>query len=226
MVGKAVLGELGLRGLKKNKESLIAFLLSQWKGYSETASCGVLMYFAGNKKCYKLFGQTKVSDLACDHQAADTRLFLHVQHAAHFFPNVLIVSPDTDVFVLAISNVYTLACDIIIQMMGNWFNISLIKRVFSKEVCGALLGLHCFTGCDTVSSFRGKGKKRALACFKTHPQFAKAFAALGNEWTPTEELKRELEKFTCTLYGDKTASGVDKLRYRLFQKKDNVFNNL
>ena len=157
-----------------------------------------------------------MSDLACDHQAADTRLFLHVQQAAHFFPNVLIVSPDTDVFGLAISNVYTLACDIIIQMMGNWFNISLIKRVFSKEVCGALLGLHCFTGCDTVSSFRGKGKKRALACFKTHPQFAKAFAALGNEWTPTEELKRELEKFTCTLYGDKTASGVDKLRYRLF----------
>ena len=68
--------------------------------------------------------------------------------------------------------------------------------------------------------------KRALACFKTHPQFAKAFTALGNEWTPTEELKREIERFTCTLYGNKTATGVDKLRYQLFQKKYNVSNNL
>ena len=43
---------------------------------------------------------TEVEQLNSDHEEADTRMFLHAQHASAFTENTVIKSPDTDVFVI------------------------------------------------------------------------------------------------------------------------------
>ncbi|KAK6168839.1 hypothetical protein SNE40_020011 [Patella caerulea] len=56
--------------------------------------------------CDNTSSMTTVSSiecLRCDHEEADTRLLLHAYHASQLHANVIIQSPDTDVFVLAIS---------------------------------------------------------------------------------------------------------------------------
>ena len=37
----------------------------------------------------------------------------------------------------------------------------------SEEFCEALIGLHAFTGCDSVGSFSGKGKTKPLKIIKS-----------------------------------------------------------
>ena len=44
-----------------------------------------------------------VECLHCDHEEADTRLWLHAAHAGHNYDNVMIKSPHTDVAIIGIS---------------------------------------------------------------------------------------------------------------------------
>ena len=42
-----------------------------------------------------------IDDLCCDHEEADTQVLLHASHATTF-QNIVIKSPDTDVFIILI----------------------------------------------------------------------------------------------------------------------------
>ena len=46
-------------------------------------------------------------------------------------------------------------------------NVTQVCEQLAVEVCRALPGLHTLTGCDTISSFSGKGKKAALDIVKS-----------------------------------------------------------
>jgi hypothetical protein len=91
-----------------NKESLLAFLLESW---SKMNGCllGEIQLTSG-KECTKLLSvdgrviQKQVDQLSCDHEEADTRLMLHASlHAASSdCQTVLVKSPDTDAFILAL----------------------------------------------------------------------------------------------------------------------------
>ena len=65
------------------------------------------------------------------------------------------------------------------------------------NVCKALLGIHAFTGCDTVRAFTGKGKIRALTILKANAELKEAFAQLGVQWNLTPNLHVKLEEFVC-----------------------------
>ena len=41
-------------------------------------------------------------------------------------------------------------------------DINKVSSSVGISVCKALIGMHAFTGCDTVSAFAGKGKSKAL----------------------------------------------------------------
>ena len=73
-----------------------------------------------------------------------------------------------------------------------------------------------FVGCDSTSSFHGKGKKTAWKTLVAFPEFAESFSMLGRE-IPPSDLVNELNKFTCLMYGDKTSTNVDDCRYSLFK---------
>ncbi len=85
-------------------------------------------------------------------------------------------------------------------------------------MCEALIGMHAFTGCDTVSAFAGRGKLATFKRLKSDKTYQEAFAELGQSWEVSGELFTKLQKITCNLYmpSDQTTATVNKLRYQLF----------
>ena len=91
----------------QNKEQLIAFLVKQWKLLPPFALEPLNKLFVTCSNyciCFELeedtIQVTEVEQLNSDHEEADTRMFLHAQHASAFTENTVIKSPDTDVFVI------------------------------------------------------------------------------------------------------------------------------
>ena len=83
-------------------------------------------------------------------------------------------------------------------------------------MCKALLGMHAFTGCDTVRAFAGKGKISPLTILKTHAELNEAFAQLWVQWNLLPDLHVKLEEFVCKLNATRLAtSSIDALRYNL-----------
>ena len=91
-----------------------------------------------------------------------------------------------------------------------------------REIFNALIGLHSFTGCDSVSTFAGKGKIGALKILISNEEARRAFRELGQSWTVSEDLCTLLEKFTCSLYipVGNTTSHLNDARYELFCAKN------
>ena len=94
-----------------------------------------------------------------------------------------------------------------------------IADALGRKVSISLPGLHAYTGCDTVSAFASKGKLTALKALKANEQYQNLFADLGATIDVSEELVRELEVFTCHLYGGKGITDVNELRYAMFCAK-------
>ena len=81
-------------------------------------------------------------------------------------------------------------------------------------VCSSLIGMHAYTGCDTVSALAGKGKASALKLLTINREIQDTFLQLGQMWNLSRELMDRLEAFKCCLYAPKSSStkGND-LRY-------------
>ena len=73
---------------------------------------------------------------------------------------MVIISEDTDVIFLCLA--FDVAFDAEIYMKCGtknrvrYIDIRKLANTIGKEVCQALVGLHAFTGCNTVSAFFGK----------------------------------------------------------------------
>ena len=102
----------------------------------------------------------------CSPDGADSRMLLHVTHAAQLgHHHILIRTVDTDVVVLAVFAITYLpaGCELwlafgtgksVRYMAANQIAVSL-----GPEMSCALPIFHALTYCDTVSSFAGHGKK-------------------------------------------------------------------
>ena len=97
-------------------------------------------------------------------------------------------------------------------------NISDIADDFGEEYCSTLLGYYIFTGEDTTSAFRGKGKVNPLKKLQKKPRFHSTFKALGNEWQLTDKIYDELEEFVCLMYGYPRHTKVNKARSLILKK--------
>jgi len=78
-----------------------------------------------------------------------------------------------------------------------------VAATLGIDVCRALIGMHSFTGCDTVSAFAGKGKSSALKLLTTNRNIQRMFSRLDEEWDLSPQLMNELEAFTCLFYDPK-----------------------
>ena len=93
----------------KNKEELIKFLFKAWKKSSPQLLKGVEVFIMPGEECHKLTQSpntmicSHVEELTCDHEEADTRMVCHAKNASFNYPNVIIKSPDTDVFLIALN---------------------------------------------------------------------------------------------------------------------------
>ena len=63
--------------------------------------------------------------------------------------------------------------------------------------------MHVITGCDTVSSFAGKGQLPAFQSVKKNISFQEHFAKFGLSCEFSDADFTKLQMFTCTLHGAK-----------------------
>lgn len=219
----------------QNKEQLVEFLFQEWSVLSsEKMPPGLQLFISHGQQCHMLEMKDElyvqpVPTLFCDHEEADTRMLLHADHAGDFYDNVVIRSRDTDVFVTAIAVSECISAKLFLHM-GPWsdfriVNVSDVSQQLGKSVSDALIGLHCFTGCDSVSAFRGKGKVKAFQMMLESSAYQELFKSIGRDWS-LDGVMPDLEKFICELYGKKDESSVNDLRYELFQQKYKIDSTL
>ena len=111
--------------------------------------------------------RTDIVNLECDHEEADTRILLHAKHAAASHEKVVIYSPNTDVAITAVSMANEFKDNQFCFLTGKgksrrMLDINLIQKSLGTGISSALIGIHCFTGCDSTSAFYGKGKKSCI----------------------------------------------------------------
>ena len=145
--------------------------------------------------------------IPCKQEEADTRMFLHVQHASnHGHTNILIKTVDSDVVVIAVALFFELEVSYLWIEYGTGKNkrylpVHEIANSLGKSRSKALLFWHAFTGCDTVSAFGGRGKKTAWQVWEVFPEITDTFIKLSN--TPVDISAEDfaaLQRFTVLLY--------------------------
>lgn len=222
-----------------NKENLVNFFFETWKKVDVAVLKGVTVVFTHGEQCHSLtplIGSVIVQEIAqltnCSHEEADTRIFLHASYIANTCENSIIIkSPDTDVLVIGI------ALDSIIGNSRLYFHtgrdehvrtihFQSIKQHLGDAVTNALIGLHCFTGCDSVSAFYGKGKVKPFKLVQQNPVFCSAFQLLGETFAVSEDTVATIEAFVCSLYGQKDCSKVNEARYILFSTANREENTM
>ena len=188
---------------------------------------GKVLYTTADDKCFKITsqGSVEVPALQYHQEEADGRLLLHAAHAAREgYQGVVICAEDTDVFILSLAFQDKIGAPLF-QQCGTKTRRRVIdiRKVAAKlgtNACRALIGMHAYTGCDTVSAFAGRGKAKALKILTSSKEYQDMFLLLGQEWDLPTDLFDKLEEFTCLLYASKTsATKVNFLRYHLFCAK-------
>ena len=100
-------------------------------------------------------------------------------------------------------------------MTARILDITRMSSKYGEEVSRAILGLHVFTGCDSVSAFKGKGKIKPLHLMQASQDAVNIFKQLGVDWKPSSHVLQGIEEFVCCMYGQKTIS-INEARYNVF----------
>jgi len=209
----------------KNKTQLIDFLVEEWsnnQSLRERLDRKELFLTHGDQ-CTRVTKESvsDVQDLQSSQEEADTRLLLHAEHCGRYgLAAAVIVSPDTEVFILAMAFTPELKCPLYFKLESKtgteYIEVKKAADARGHEKCACLLGLHSFTGCDTVSSFAGRGKVSALRLL-THEEHMTTLQSFGQSWDLSDESIQKLEALTCSLYSTRAAiNSVNELSFNIF----------
>jgi hypothetical protein len=167
----------------------------------------------------------------CNHEEADTRIFVHVKHAG--YKRIMIRTVDTDVVVLAVGNFRKLLVDELWMAFGvgkhlKYLPVHNIANVLTEEQCEALPFFHAVTGCDTVSFVAGRGKKTAWNAWRSLPEMTKTFRHLS---TPQNQVSLEdvhaLEQFVIIQYSRTCPfTSVNEARQSIFAQGTRSIENI
>ena len=111
------------------------------------------------------------------------------------------------------------------------YSINEICSKFERDVCQALPVFHAFTGCDTTSSFHGKGKKTAWGAWKAYPEITSTFKFMADHPFAAAETNShifsKLERFTIVLCDKPSVlETINEAHRELFCKKNWNLENL
>ena len=106
-----------------------------------------------------------------------------------------------------------------------------INSKIGSETSKILALFHAFSGCDTTSSFHGKGKKSAWEALISFPEVKIAFQLMVAHLLDAFDEKAKhfalLERFTVILYDrTSTCNFVNKARQELFCQKNRSLERL
>lgn len=216
-----------------NKEQLARLLLSEWQ--SDTYAPKLQnrrIYFAHKEECFCLTSADgkkvqcfQEEELNSTHEEADTRIILHLMHAARSNEDktILIRSPDTDVFLLLLKFSPDLPSPVYFDTgFANKRRLIDMKAVVQNhgpDISSVMFSLHAFTGCDSTSAFVRRGKVAPYKTLKSFPHFKATFESLACHKDIPQTTYDELEHFVCCMYGKSGYTEVNKLRYDMFKQK-------
>ena len=169
-----------------------------------------VMFITCDEQCFRIMSDMVklVPELESSQEEADTRMMLHLAHISQCnFSCAIIASIDADVTFLCLANYHEFSVPLFQKGCSEtgmkYVDIASIGNALGRDVCEALLDMHAITGCDTASSFAGKGKLSAFQLVKKNVSFQELFARFGlsREFSGADFTK--LPMFTCTLYGAK-----------------------
>ena len=218
---------------EENKRELFSFISTQ---ISKTDM--------GGKLLLSTHYETVLSNRHCDlttlqpsnHVEADTRIFLHLAHAAeqgHITAYIRTV--DSDVVVLAVRFFETSG------LSELWVGFGTGKKyrdIPVHTICSnlgpskslALPLFHSLTGCDTTSQILGCGKKTAWAAWTSLPDLTDTLVALTQDpdlFTLESIHMQQIERFVIIMYSKGCgAASVNEARHRLFTTGSRSLENI
>ena len=154
---------------------------------------------------------TPVSVRPCEAEEADQRLVRHTLNLiSNGYNNIIVRTIDTDVLILLISYIEQIELNAVelhayLINSDKYFNIKQIIHDLGSDTCLALPFFFAFTGCDTVSSFYGKGKCKAYDTWLKSDgidDLTDVFINLGKK--PDQVTSKQidiLENYVLQLYG-------------------------
>ena len=146
-----------------------------------------------------------VKESFCDQEEADTKVFWCANFAYTLGLNsCCIVSVDTDVGILELFYSVSFHNKKLYIQLGSKNNVLILdlsQSDIAHNVKLALPGLHSLTGCDSTSSFYGKGKIKPYKLMKSSYRVIHAMQRLGPSLHIKKAEKHILEEFVCELYG-------------------------
>ena len=210
-----------------NKEELFTYLadellrLSPQFKYSLVVTKGELALSNDNQN---------LADISpTDHEEADTRLMLHLQHAINAgHHEAAIRTVDSDIVVLSVHFFPIFQRNGLEKLWisygkGKSYTDIPIHEVAAKlgpAMCEAILFFHAFTGSDMSSSMMGIGKKTAWKTWMDNPQFTQTMIAITqrpHEMDETSVHMENIEAFTVQMYNKNSdCKSVNAARRHLF----------
>ena len=164
----------------------------------------------------------------CNHEEADTRMFLLMKDGLdrQGLHCVLIYTVDTDVVVLAILAVAklnnpNLSISFDTGTHFRYLNVNNPANSISHDKANVSPMFRAITGCDTVSFFAGKGKISAMDTWSVYTDFTEALSALlANPGVLPDEELAIIEQYFVYFYDRSSeASTVNAARLDLFCRK-------
>ena len=164
----------------------------------------------------------EVVKLHSSQEEADTRMLLHCAYIRSAVAppsddchDIVIKSPDTDVFILAVLFSGTLGGRILFhtgkgKTLGT-VDVSTLNGYLGDEKTRSLIGLHCLTGCDAVSGFKWKGKVRPAKLLLHDVSTYPVFATIGESFDVDDNQASQVEEFVCHLYGQEDCADTCKV---------------
>ena len=139
----------------------------------------------------------------CDHEEADTRIVVHLKDClVKGYKYINIACGDTDILIILLGIYHRLQSehifrDIVFEIpkAKNALRVSLagLTERLGQVKCQGLPFLHCFTGCDTTSAFKGLGKKKGYDIFKSYSAALTPFSSFYI--TPFQNITAQMEEF-------------------------------
>ncbi len=171
-----------------------------------------------------------VDSLRSSQEEADTRIVLHSVAAAEAGADTIVVrSPDTDVLVLLLHHRAVIKAKEVFFLTGRegkhtqlrrYIPIHSIYELLSTSQHRILLPVYCLTGCDTVSSFHGHGKRTAFRVMMQKAEHFQPLAMLGSEESVPEDVEVCAMKFVGAMYGKASCTSLNALRCEKAGKKN------
>ena len=158
-----------------NKANLIRFLVAEWKIPKMREKMNdKQLYVASEETCLHITND-RWADVAClqaNQEEVDTRIISHAAHAsAEGYRAVVVTAYNTDVMVLCLAFSAGISYPLFQKCGTNnrvrYIDIPKLRHVLGYGVCNSLVGIHAYTGCDTVSAFAGRGKLTALKLIRS-----------------------------------------------------------